>query len=204
MPRAERRTQILQVATDVFARQGYHATSMDMIAMEAGVSKPVLYQHFESKHELFSTVMDQAVEDLANRLSSILSTVDTRAERVYESFRGYFQFVTENRTAFIIMSRNSSELNDSRVKWNRALDKYVDIIAESIRERNNLDRTQAYIMGRAITGMAEQAAQVCLDNEELDIEEVTRLTAQLAFEGLAGIATSKFSLIANDVEGENS
>lgn len=194
MPRAQRRSQLLSVSTEVFARQGYHATSMDNIALEAGVSKPILYQHFESKHELFTTIMDSAIEELAERLTTTLDTVDSREDRVHQTFYGYFEFVKENRSAFIVMSRTSSELADARTRWNRAVDTYVQIISESIRGRNNLGEVQAYVMGRAIAGMAEQASQVCIDYDEVDIEEVARLTAKMAFEGLAGVEKSKFTL----------
>lgn len=204
MPRAQRRSQLLSVSTEVFARQGYHATSMDNIALEAGVSKPILYQHFESKHELFTTIMDSAIEELAERLTTTLETVDSREERVHQSFYGYFEFVKENRSAFIVMSRTSSELSDARTRWSRAVDTYVEIISESIRDRNNLDDVQAYVMGRAIAGMAEQASQVCIDYDDVDVEEVARLTAKMAFEGLSGVEKSQFTLTRKPTPGQHS
>ena len=204
MPRAQRRNQVLSVATEVFARQGYHATSMDNIALEAGVSKPILYQHFESKHDLFTTIMDKSIEELAHRLTTTLDTVDSREDRVHQTFYGYFEFVKENRDAFIIMSRNSSELSDARTRWSRAVDTYVQIIADSIQERNNLGEVQAYVMGRAIAGMAEQASQVCIDYDDVDIEEVARLTAKMAFEGLTGVEKAQFALTPEPAPGERS
>ncbi len=204
MPRAQRRSQLLSVSTEVFARQGYHATSMDNIALEAGVSKPILYQHFESKHELFTTIMDSSIEELAERLTTTLETVDSREDRVHQSFYGYFEFVKENRSAFIVMSRTSSELSDARTRWNRAVDTYVEIISESIRDRNNLGEVQAYVMGRAIAGMAEQASQVCIDYDDVDVAEVARLTAKMAFEGLSGVERSQFTLTRKPAPGEHS
>src|SRR5690625_5722273 len=53
MPRAQRRTQLLELATSVFTQKGFQATSMDDIAAAAGVTKPVLYQHFDSKETLY-------------------------------------------------------------------------------------------------------------------------------------------------------
>ncbi|EFG48348.1 hypothetical protein HMPREF0183_0316 [Brevibacterium mcbrellneri ATCC 49030] len=177
---------------------------MDNIALEAGVSKPILYQHFESKHELFTTIMDSAIEELAERLTTTLDTVDSREDRVHQTFYGYFEFVKENRSAFIVMSRTSSELADARTRWNRAVDTYVQIISESIRGRNNLGEVQAYVMGRAIAGMAEQASQVCIDYDDVDVEEVARLTAKMAFEGLAGIEKSKFTLTRDPIPSKHS
>lgn len=57
MPRAERRAQLLDTAIEVFANRGYHGTSMDDIAAKAGVTKPVLYQHFTSKSHLYGTIV---------------------------------------------------------------------------------------------------------------------------------------------------
>ena len=60
MPAAERREQLLAVALDVFAREGYHQTSMNDVAEAAGITKPVLYQHFESKRELYLALIEDA------------------------------------------------------------------------------------------------------------------------------------------------
>ena len=64
LPRDERRGQLLIVASDVFVDRGYHAAGMDEIADRAGVSKPVLYQHFTSKLELYLAVLARHVENL--------------------------------------------------------------------------------------------------------------------------------------------
>ena len=60
MPAAERREQLLAVALDVFARQGFHETSMNEVAEAAGITKPVLYQHFDSKRELYLARIEEA------------------------------------------------------------------------------------------------------------------------------------------------
>ena len=64
LPRDERRGHLLIVASDVFVDHGYHAAGMDEIADRAGVSKPVLYQHFSSKLELYLAVLQRHVENL--------------------------------------------------------------------------------------------------------------------------------------------
>ena len=64
MPRAQRRNQLLELATQVFTEKGYQATSMDDIAAAAGVTKPVLYQHFSSKQSLYIEVLDIIAESM--------------------------------------------------------------------------------------------------------------------------------------------
>src|ERR1700689_1617081 len=68
LPRDERRGQLLVVASDVFVDHGYHAAGMDEIADRAGVSKPVLYQHFPGKLDLYLALLDQSVDELVGRV----------------------------------------------------------------------------------------------------------------------------------------
>jgi AcrR family transcriptional regulator len=65
MPAAERRAAIERAAAEVFARYGYADTTMDEIASAAGVTKPMLYRHFESKRELFATLIERRRDELA-------------------------------------------------------------------------------------------------------------------------------------------
>ena len=67
-PRGARRLQLLRAAQDVFVAQGFHAAAMDDIADRAGVSKPVLYQHFPGKRELYLALLEEHVSELADRV----------------------------------------------------------------------------------------------------------------------------------------
>ncbi len=64
LPRLARRRQLLDAAQQVFVAQGYHAAAMDDIADRAGVSKPVLYQHFPGKRDLYLALLDETAESL--------------------------------------------------------------------------------------------------------------------------------------------
>src|SRR5690348_16375108 len=70
LPRAERHEQILSAATRAFARSGYAATSLDDVAAEAGVSRVILYRHFESKSDLYRAVLDHACARLVTTVGS--------------------------------------------------------------------------------------------------------------------------------------
>src|SRR6476469_9626440 len=82
LPRSARRKQLLAAAQEVFVANGYHAAAMDDIAERAGVSKPVLYQHFPSKLELYLALLDQHVELLGEQVRAALSATDDNHERV--------------------------------------------------------------------------------------------------------------------------
>jgi len=79
LPRHERRRQLLDAALEVFVSQGYHAAAMDEIAERAGVSKPVLYQHFPGKLDLYLALLDQSVDELVATVRQALrSTTENR------------------------------------------------------------------------------------------------------------------------------
>jgi len=79
LPRHERRRQLLDAALEVFVTQGYHAAAMDEIAERAGVSKPVLYQHFPGKLELYLALLDESVGTLVDTMRDALGYANAAA-----------------------------------------------------------------------------------------------------------------------------
>src|SRR6476659_9978151 len=93
MPRSARRKQLLAAAQEVFVANGYHASAMDDIAERAGVSKPVLYQHFPNKLELYLALMDTQAEALSEAVIAALEGTDDNRERIHRVLSAYFDFV---------------------------------------------------------------------------------------------------------------
>src|SRR5260370_33742035 len=93
LPRHERRRQLLDAALEVFVSQGYHAAAMDEIAERAGVSKPVLYQHFPGKLELYLALLDESVDTLVDTVRDALRSNPDPKQRVAATFRAYFEYV---------------------------------------------------------------------------------------------------------------
>src|ERR1043165_3382994 len=84
LPRTERRAQLLAAAPRGFAANGYHAAAMDEIAEEAGVSKPVLYQHFPGKLDLYIALLESHVDELVKRVQNALdSTTENKIGRAH-------------------------------------------------------------------------------------------------------------------------
>src|SRR5437763_7732745 len=100
MSRDERRAQLLAAATDVFVTNGYHATVLDDIAERAGVSKPVLYQHFPGKLDLYLALVDHNAEELERRVTAALKSTSDNRLRVEASVQAYFDFVDTDGQAF--------------------------------------------------------------------------------------------------------
>src|SRR6476469_206296 len=92
MPRSARRAQLLEAAQAAFVESGYHAAAMDDIAARAGVSKPVLYQHFPGTLELYLALIDQHTGELEQLVRDALALSDNKA-RINTMTRAYFDFV---------------------------------------------------------------------------------------------------------------
>ena len=93
LPRPARRRQLLGAARDMFVAQGFHQAAMDEIADRAGVSKPVLYQHFPGKLDLYLALVDESVAELKQNLMDALSSTTDNRERVTATFRAFFDYV---------------------------------------------------------------------------------------------------------------
>ena len=100
LPRHERRRQLLDAALEVFVSQGYHAAAMDDIAERAGVSKPVLYQHFPGKLDLYLALLDQSVDELVATVRDALESTTDNKQRVAATFTAYFEYVAGEGQAF--------------------------------------------------------------------------------------------------------
>src|SRR5213078_1022249 len=93
LPRSARRKQLLAAAQEVFVAQGYHAAAMDDIAERAGVSKPVLYQHFPGKLELYLALLDTHCDAILARMRNAMTSTTDNKGRVAGANRAYFEFV---------------------------------------------------------------------------------------------------------------
>src|SRR5438477_8464270 len=103
LPAPRRRRQLLDVALKVFADRGYHATSMNDIAEAAGVTKPVLYQHFRSKRALYLELLEDVGRRLQDAIEKATASAGGPREQVTAGFTAYFRFVADQRTAFQLL-----------------------------------------------------------------------------------------------------
>src|SRR5947208_2501628 len=103
LPAARRRSQLLEVALERFAAAGFHGTSMEEIADAAGVTKPVLYQHFGSKRTLYLELLETVGQELLEAVRESVAAEDDPYQRVLAGFRAYFRFVCERTSAFQLL-----------------------------------------------------------------------------------------------------
>src|SRR6266516_1569765 len=108
----ERRAQLLEVARKLFGTAGYHQVSMDAVAREAGVTKPILYDHFPSKRELYLALLDADLTILHDRVRAALDAPTGNRERIRSSFRAYFDFVDEHAEGFRLLMQETVGAED--------------------------------------------------------------------------------------------
>ena len=188
LPRPARRRQLLGAARDVFVAQGYHAAAMDEIAERAGVSKPVLYQHFPGKLDLYLALLDESVAELVGAVSAALASTTDNKERVPATFRAFFDYVGGAGQAFrLVFESDLSNEPAVRARLDRAMYECAEMISEFIREDTGVSNEEADLLGMALVGMAQVSSRYWLSSEgAIDQDLAEELLARLAWRGISG------------------
>jgi AcrR family transcriptional regulator len=188
MPRDERRAQLLAAATDVFVNNGYHATVMDDIAERAGVSKPVLYQHFPGKLELYLALLERHTDELIHRVRQAIEETEDNWQRVRNAVGVYFDFVDSDDEAFrLVFESDVRNQPSAQAVVERAYTACVQAIAQVVVADAGLDADRAWLVAVGVVGISEDSARYWLTRRhELPKEEAVALTASLVWKGLAG------------------
>ncbi|HEY8451427.1 MAG: TetR/AcrR family transcriptional regulator [Micromonosporaceae bacterium] len=187
LPRSARRRQLLAAAQEVFVAQGYHAAAMDDIAERAGVSKPVLYQHFPSKLELYLALLDQHCEALATRVREVLASTTDNRERVHAAMRAYFDLIDHESEAFrLVFESDLRNEPSARERVERAERESIEAIADTIMADTGVGRARAELLAAGLVGAAHTAARFWLaGGRTVPKEEAEELLATLAWRGIA-------------------
>ena len=188
LPRPARRKQLLGAAQEVFVAQGYHAAAMDDIAERAGVSKPVLYQHFPGKLELYLALLEEHAAALTARVREALeSTTDNKA-RVSKAVAAYFDFVDGDGEGFRLVFESDLR-NDPlvRERVERMTADCIEAITETIAHDTGFRAEEASLLSVGLTGMAEIGARWWLSSEDrIPKERAVELLVSLAWRGISG------------------
>lgn len=188
LPRPARRRQLLNAAQEVFVSQGYHAAAMDEIAERAGVSKPVLYQHFPGKLELYLALLDESADALAAAIRDALASTTDNKQRVTATFAGFFDFVGGEGEAFrLVFESDLSNEPAVRARLQRSLQDCTEMISQVIKEDTGLSDEEAHLLGMGLVGMAQVSARYWLStNRAIPKDAAEQLLARLAWRGISG------------------
>jgi AcrR family transcriptional regulator len=158
LPAAERRQQLVDTALALFAARGLHGTSMDDIAEAAGVTKPVLYQHFRSKRALFTELLDEVGQQLLTAITKATAEAPGPREQVELGLTAYFQFVADHHDSFVLLFGDGTRRDEEFASAvNGVEDRIADFVAALIDA--GLDDDHRQLLAHSIVGMAESASR---------------------------------------------
>ncbi|WP_106538354.1 TetR family transcriptional regulator [Haloactinopolyspora alba] len=188
MPRDQRRAQLLGAAREIFVAQGFHAAAMDEIAVRAGVSKPVLYQHFPGKLELYLALLDTSKDELLERVHEALASTDDNKQRVIATVNAYFEFVDNDSGAYRLLFESDLP-NEPAVK--ARLDGLTEVCAQEISqiiaEDTGLPEEESTLLAVGLVGIAHVTARYWLASAgSIPRTTAAELVAALGWRGIRG------------------
>ncbi len=187
LPRTARRAQLMAAARDVFVTRGFHAAGMDEIAERAGVSKPVLYQHFPGKLDLYLDLLHSYVDDLVTGVRAALTSTSDNKQRVRAVVGAYFDFIDDDGQGYRLVFE-SDLLGEPSVqrRVDRAAQACVDAVADAVITDAGLDPYRGRMLAVGMVGAMQVSARWWLDNERpIPKDEAVAITSSLAWRGIA-------------------
>jgi AcrR family transcriptional regulator len=188
LPRRERRAQLLESALEVFVAQGYHAAAMDDIAERAGVSKPVLYQHFPGKLDLYLALLDDACDQVIDNCRQALASTQDNKQRVAATMDVFYAYVANESGAFrLVFESDLTSEPAVRQHVDRVTSECATMIAHVIHDDTGLPDAASRLLAVSLVGMAQVSARFWLTEAAgIEREQAAGLVAGLAWRGIRG------------------
>jgi AcrR family transcriptional regulator len=188
MPRKARRAQLLSSALEVFVAQGYHAAAMDDIAERAGVSKPVLYQHFPGKLDLYLALLDDACDQVIDNCRQALASTQDNKQRVVATMDVFYAYVANESGAFrLVFESDLTSEPAVRQHVDRVTSECATMIAHVIHDDTGLPDAASRLLAVSLVGMAQVSARFWLTEAAgIEREQAAGLVAGLAWRGIRG------------------
>jgi AcrR family transcriptional regulator len=195
---AHRRRQLIDVALETFATSGYNATTMEEIATTAGVTKPLLYQHFTSKRALYLELIDDVAARLIRSLAEAAGAETSPRRQVEAGFQAYFRFAVENPSA-VRMLFDAPEDEELARGLRTIEDAIAEFVAPLIAADIGTEHRRTLAAG--VVGMTEGVTRDWLrhsyrqggpENDDPDemADLLARRVAEFAWGGLRGLSRS--------------
>ena len=188
LPRGACRLQLLGAAQEVFVANGYHAAAMDEIADRAGVSKPVLYQHFPGKLELYLALLDRSAENVLGRVREALASTSDNKLRVAATISAYFDYVDDPAGSFRLIFENDLT-NEAAVRdrLDRLTRDCAAEIAHVIAEDTGLTQEESLLLAVSLVGTAQISARYWLQAQgSIPRDAAASLISTLQWRGIRG------------------
>ena len=193
LPRDERRAILLSAALEVFTAAGYHSAAMDEIADRANVSKPVLYQHFPSKLDLYLAVLDLHIDSLVFAIQKAIASNRENSSRVAATVEAYFGFIDSEGEAFRLLFESDMNLEPQvRERLNRMTYDCAAAVSAVISIDTGLGKEESMMLAVGIIGTVQTTARHWLDRDgKIDRQRATELVMNLIWRGISGFPKSQ-------------
>src|SRR5690348_18488595 len=193
LPRDERRGQLLIAASDIFVDRGYHAAGMDEIAERAGVSKPVLYQHFSSKLELYLAVLQRHVENLVSGVRQALRTTTDNRQRVRAAVHAFFDFIEHDGQGYRLIFENDYVTEPQvSVQVKVATEACTDAVFDLISHDSGLEPHRARMIAVGLVSTSVDCARDWLNSDRpISKDDAVEGTVQFIWGGLSHVPLTR-------------
>ncbi|MGV0851810.1 TetR/AcrR family transcriptional regulator [Mycolicibacterium phlei] len=187
LPRAVREQQMLDAAVQIFSVNGYHETSMDAIAAQAQISKPMLYLYYGSKEELFGACLDRELGRFVDEVRSQIDFKQSPKELLRNAVLAFLNYIDANRASWMVLysQATSSQAFAHTVREGR--ERIIDLVGRLLRAgtRNPEPDTDFDMMAVALVGAGEAVASR-VSTGDADVNEAAELLINLFWRGLKG------------------
>ncbi|WP_199523806.1 TetR/AcrR family transcriptional regulator [Micromonospora craterilacus] len=188
LPRAVREQQMLDAAVRVFSRRGYHGASMDEIAEEAGISKPMVYAYLGTKEELFVACLHREGTRMMEAIAGAAAPDLPADERLWRGLRAFFGFVGAHRDGWAVLYRQARGeqpfAGELAVMRARLVEVVAGMLDHALRaERREVAETELEVVAYALVGATESLADWLADRPEADPEKTATRMMNAAWLG---------------------
>jgi AcrR family transcriptional regulator len=184
-----REEQILAVARQLFASNGYEATGIVDIARAAGVTRPVVYKHFESKEAIYLAVLREARRALMVELTAAITGESQPVDQIHKAADAYFRYVERNQPAWeILFGGGAAVAGPAADEAARLRAETVQFIADQIRRlAPDADELMCEAFAHALSGCAEQIAQWWRHNPHLNRQQIVEYHMRFTWPALSAL-----------------
>lgn len=192
MPRAVREQQMLDAAVQMFSMNGYHETSMDAIAGQAQISKPMLYLYYGSKEELFGACLDRELNRFVDVVRGDIDFTLSPKDMLRNAVGAFLGYIDKNRSSWIVLysQATSSQAFAHTVREGR--ERIIELVGRLLQSGTRHPEPDAdfNMMAVALVGAGEAIADR-VSTGDADVADATELMINLFWRGLKGRPSEK-------------
>jgi AcrR family transcriptional regulator len=187
LPRAVREQQMLDAAVEMFSMNGYHETSMDVIAAKAEISKPMLYLYYGSKEDLFGACLNRELTRFIDAVSADIDAHQSAKDLLRNAILSFMRYIDENRASWIVMYTQATSSQTFAHTVREGRERINELVAGLLRAgtRNPESDANFDMMAVALVGAGEAVA-TRLSTGDTDVDGAAELMINLFWGGLKG------------------